>query len=287
MWTESSARPRQAWLILLVVIGVSTSACSTLQPPDANGPRANIHQYPVVLLLDPTRQAENLLAWRHLTQSNEGAIQPEVRLSPSTATVLSLPSGLTSPIFLPAVGEAKQTEEQIRESLRRFIAQWRPLIGADPPELSLVERIDEAGGVRLARYEQRPFRYPLRGEFGSLIIRFTADRKVVDISSTCLPDAKRLENALAEITPKLTAEDAANNLTGRSIVVPTASGPSQTFTVATLDAINVRQLVVYVKKSTDQSGPLELRLAWEIDLKNAPVRTIYLDAVESQVLGAA
>src|SRR5262245_57013141 len=217
MGTESTARQRQVWLILLVAFVGLTNACSTLQPPDANGPRADVRRYPVALLGDPTRQAENLVAWRHLTQSTEGATQPEVKLSAATGTLLSLPSGLTSPILLPAVGDAKQTEAQIRESLRRFIAEWKPLIGADPTELSLVERVDEAGGVRLARYEQRPFRHPLRGGFGNLIIRFTADRKVVDISSTCLPDAKRLESALAEITPKLTAEDAANRSEERRV----------------------------------------------------------------------
>ncbi|HKE58356.1 MAG TPA: hypothetical protein VKB46_16710 [Pyrinomonadaceae bacterium] len=286
MGIEAAAKSRRVGLAPLVVFVALANACSTLQPPDANGPRADVRQYPVAVLGDSTRQAENLLAWRHLTQSNGAAAQAEVKLNPATATLQRLPS-LTSPIFLPAVGEANQTEGQIRESLRRFIAEWKPLIGADLTELSLVERTDEAAGVRLARYEQRPFRYPLRGAFGSLVIRFTTDRKVVDISSTCLPDAKRLESALAEITPKLTAEDAANNLTGRSITVPSASGPPQTFTVATLDAINVRQLVVYAKQASDQPDSLGLHLAWEIDLKNAPVTTIYLDAVESQVLGAA
>src|SRR5262245_16250604 len=174
MWTESSARSRQVWLIVFVVFVAAANACSTFQPPDANGPRADIRQYPVVLVGDPAREAENLIAWRHLTQTNGPAGQAEVKLSPATGTLQSLPRGLTSPILLPLVGEPSQTDEHIRESLRRFIGAWRPLIGADPPELSLVEIIDEPGGVKLARYVQRPFRHPLRGGFGNLIIRFTS-----------------------------------------------------------------------------------------------------------------
>jgi len=287
MGTGAAAKRRRVWLLLLVVFVAVGNACSTLQPPDANGPRADIQRYPVVLLGDPTKQAENLLAWRRLAQSNGLPEQADVKLSSATGTLQSLPPGLTSPILLPAVGETKQTEEQIRESLKRFITEWKPLIGADPAELSLIEIIDEPAGVKLARYEQHPFRFPLRGRFGNLIIRFTSDRRVVDLSSSCLPDAKRLEGTLAETTPKLTAEDAANNLTGRSISVPSPGGQPATFTVSSLDAINVRQLVVYVKQVADQPGSLELHLAWEIDLKNAPVKTIYLDAIESQVLGAS
>jgi hypothetical protein len=287
MWAGSIAHQRGVWLLLFVVFVVSGNACSTLQPPDANGPRADNQRYPVVLLADSTRQADTLLAWKRLAQSYGVSDQSDVKLNSATDTLQSLPNGLNSPILLPPVGDTLQTEEQIRESLKRFIAEWKPLIGADSTELSLVERIDEPSGVKLARYEQRPFRFPMRGGFGNLIIRFTNDRRVISLSSTCLPDAKRLEATLAEITPKLSAEDAANNLTGRSITVPTANGPAQTFTVSTADAINVRQLVVYVTQPTGQAGSLQLHLAWEIDLQNAPVKTIYLDAVESQVLGAS
>ena len=52
-------------------------------------------------------------------------------------------------------------------------------IGANPQELSLVERTDEAGGTKLARYQQKPFRYPLRGDYGKLMIRFRNDGKLV------------------------------------------------------------------------------------------------------------
>jgi hypothetical protein len=53
------------------------------------------------------------------------------------------------------------------------------------------------------------------------------------------------------------------------------------------DSASVRQLVFYVLPSKSQSDALELHLAWEIDLPNAPVRTIYLDAFDDQVIASS
>jgi hypothetical protein len=278
--------PKQLLISLLVLLSaLLAGACSAFQPPDANGPRSNRSPYPVVFPDETTRQEESLLAWRQLTQRYGLADKTAPDLQPITGTLRSLPATLNGSIFLPKVGAGPSfNEEEIREALRRFIDEWRVIIGADPAQLSLVERTDEPDGNKVARYEQRPFRYPLRGGYGNLVIRFASNLRVLELSSNCLPNTDRLQAALANITPKLTAEDALNHIKGHSITLTDASGKQQTFTLGATDPVTVRQLVVYVLPPGNQSTSLEFHLAWEIETPNSPFKTVYLDAVDDRVI---
>jgi hypothetical protein len=272
---------------LVVAIALMTNACSALQPTSASGPRASGPAYPLLVLDETARQQESSLAWRQLAQ-RYGFPNIEADLQPVTATLHSLPANMNVPIFLPRVGIGPNlTEEDTRESLRRFLTDWRVLIGADPAQLSLVERTDEATGNKIARYRQRPFRNPLRGPYGNLIIRFDGNHRLLDLSSTCLPNTERLQTALAAITPKITAEDVLTLVKGRPLTLPDATGRLQNFTILVSDPLNVRQMVVYGLPPKDQSTAVELRLAWEIELQNGPFKTIYLDAVDGEVIAGA
>jgi hypothetical protein len=212
------------------------------------------------------------------------AEKTQANLNPYTGTLESLPPN-AGPIVLPKVGtEPEQTEEQTRESLRRFIVEWKQLIGADPDELSLVERSDDASGVKTARYEQKPFRYPLRGGYGNFVIRFRPDRQVVSLSSNCIPNADRLQAALNGLTPKLTAEQAVDHVRKQSIAAPNVNGQPQTFTIPAGATVAANELVVYARPAPDQSTGLQLHLAWEIQVTNGPVKTVYLDAISDQVI---
>ena len=113
--------------------------------------------------------------------------------------------------------------------------------------LSLVERTDEAGGTKLARYEQRPFRYPLRGGYGKLTIRFRNDRRLVSLSSNCLPNADRLQTALNAVSTQVNGEEAVNKIKSQPITVSNASG--QTITLPDTAVLDPRQLVVYALPS--------------------------------------
>jgi len=169
--------------------------------------------------------------------------------------------------------------------LRRFIVEWQRLIGATPQELSLVERTDETSGTKIARYEQRPFRYPLRGGFGKLEIRFGNDRRLVSLSSNCLPDSERLQAALNQVSPAMTGEEAVARVKSQPITVSSGNG-QQTVTLPDNAVLDPRQLVVYALPSPGQNSGLELHLAWEINVTNGPIKTIYFDAVSSQVIAA-
>jgi hypothetical protein len=272
-----------ALLILLFVFG-----CSTLQPPDPNGPRSNAPPYPVVVLDETTKQEDALLAWRQLAQRYLVSSAAEIVLDPLTGTVKALPANLSGPVLLPKVGVGvTQTEEEIRESLRRFITEWRSLIGAEPNELSLVERIDESPNVKVARYEQRPFRYALRGGYGKLLIRFNSSRQVIELSSNCLRNTDRLQSAMANLTPKISAEDAVSHIRGKSFNLPIASGQQQIFSLGANEVAEATELVIYAIPSRSQPNVLELRLAWEIATPDAAVKKVYLDAVSDEVIAAS
>lgn len=273
-------------LIAVVIISsvLATGACAALQPIDANGPRANAPAYPVGLADPAARLEEASVAWYQVSQHYGVQGKTNANLNPYTGTLQALPPNSTA-IVLPDVGaEPEKTEEQIRESLRRFISDWRQLIGAEPGQLSLVERTDEASGVKLARYEQRPFRYPLRGEFGQLLIRFQPDRHVVSLSSSCIPNAERVQAALNALTPAITAEQAVEHVRTQSSVAFDPSGRQQTFTIPSNAALTARQLVVYARPSPDQSKGLQLHLAWEVEVTNGPIKMVYLDAISDQVI---
>lgn len=282
----AKSKARELFAVLLGSIALVMTACAALQPPDASGPRSNLPPYPIVAI-EPNRLEEASVAWKQLSQAYGLAQDNSPDFQPLTGTLRSIPTNLVGSISLPKVGSSPtQTEEETRESLRRFIVEWRSLIGADPNQLSLVERTDDPSGIKIARYEQRPFRYPLRGGFGNLVIRFRSDRRIVDISSNCLSNTERLQTALTQLTPKVSAEAAATSVKGKSITAPDSTGQQRTFLLSANDFVNAKQLVAYVLPSKDQQT-LELHLVWEIDVTNGPIKAIYLDAVTEQVIAVA
>jgi hypothetical protein len=273
---------------LAVVAVVSAGACAAFQPTDANGPAANRPQYPIALSDVGPRLEEASVAWYQLSQRYGLPGKTEANLHPYTATLESLPANLPAPMYLPKVGSiTKPTEEDFRESLRRFIVEWQTLIGADPNQLSLVERTDEPSGVKVARYEQRPFRYPLRGNFGSLTIRFRSDWQLVGFSSNCIPNADRLQGTLNSLTPKVTAEQAVNHVKTQGITFLNATGQKQSVSLPANATAEARQLVVYAQPSQDPSGGLTIRLAWEIEVTNGPITKIYLDAISDEIIATS
>jgi len=274
---------------VIIAFALLGGACAALRPPDTGGPRADVRLYPIGLADPAARLEEASLAWYQISQHYGLQQRTEANLDPFTATLQSLPTDLAATIQLPKVGDAQPTEEQVRESLRRFIAEWQRLIGAAPQELSLVERTDEAGGTKLARYEQRPFRYPLRGGYGNLMIRFRNDGKLIALSSNCLPNAERIQSALNQISPGVTREEAVARVKAQPITVSNTTG-QQTITLPDNAVLDPGQLVVYAlphpNQSPGQSRGLELHLAWEISVTNGPIKKIYFDAVTSQVIAA-
>jgi hypothetical protein len=273
---------------LALALALTTSGCSAFQPVDANGPRSNVPLYPISLPDLGNRLEATSLAWYQLSQHYGLPGRTEANLNPYTATLESLPANMTAPIYLPKVGSpTNPTEEDTRESLRRFIVEWQQVIGAEPDQLSLVERTDEATGVKVARYEQRPFRYPLRGGFGTLVIRFRADGQLVGFSSNCIPNADRLQATLSGLTAKVTAEQAVNHIKTQTVTVASANGQQQTLSLPANTVAEARELVIYAQPSKNPPNGLEIRLAWEIDVTNGPINKVYLDAISDEIIATS
>lgn len=254
-----------------------------MQPVETTGPKVNQPVYPVIIAEDPQRRDSTLLAARQLLAQN-GTASNSVVLQPVTATIQSIPSN-QSPTFLPKLGtKPVMSEEEARESVRRFIESWRGLIGADPSELSLTSWVAQPDQTIVANYEQRPFRYELRGNYGKLQIRFGPDRRVLGLTSTCIPDADHLQTSLYAITPTVKREDAVKYVQQNDITYSDESGRTQSFRVGATANVNPRELVFYVLPATPDT--LAFHLAWAVDVTDAPVKTIYLDAVDQKVIAA-
>ena len=282
-----SYKSRIRYLVFIsAMTGVLISAaCGAMQPPNAGPPESGGQPYPVVLGEQPQRRDAAMLALNRLVLADVRADQAQPYLQPVTATIKSLPANISTPLYLPKVGaKPEMNEDETREALRRFIDDWRNLIGADPSQLSLTERIDQPNGIKIARYEQRPFRYPLRGDYGKLEIQFTGDRRLLNVSSTCIPDAERLQSPLAAITPRLKPEEVVQSVMKGGLTYTDSAGNRQTYALSANNKIDVGELVTYVRTSKDRPNTLELLIAWEISSTNAPFKNAYIDAVTNEII---
>ncbi|HYX41010.1 MAG TPA: hypothetical protein VE821_04900 [Pyrinomonadaceae bacterium] len=273
---------------MLMLCALALGACAAARGPEATRPRANEPTYPVILSASAERREAAVATWQALMQQQNANAQPTPELQPATATISALPQGVT--LALPKVelasSAASTKDEATRESLRRFLATAAPLLGVAEKDLSLIEIRDE-GTTKLARYEQNPFSHPLRGNYGVLEIRITADGRASALSSTALPDTERLARALAAQPTKLTAQDAETRLAGRTFTYGSA-GNAVSYTVGPSDQVKARELVVYPLPRANDPNTLELHLAWELVVARAGTTLlVYVDAVTGDVIAAA
>jgi hypothetical protein len=276
-------RSRGAACALLVLL---LNACATTPAPDAAGPRPNEPPYPVLMVETQNRRAGAFQAWAKFTAEQGITDAPAPELQPVTATLRSLPAFSGTGLHLPKVGDTlPMSEENTREALRRFITSVSPLLGAQPIHLSLIQRVDAADGTQKAIYEQRPFRYPLRGGYGIVEITFAPDRRVLQITSTAIPEIEQLQRAGAGTRPRWTSEELPAQLAGKTFTYRDAAGVGQTLTINQAEDVVVRELVVYPRPRATDATVLEFHLAWEITLKSDPAQAVvYLDAVSNELL---
>ncbi|HEV2859575.1 MAG TPA: hypothetical protein VGX48_01055 [Pyrinomonadaceae bacterium] len=279
---------------LVPLLALVLSACgAATKPPETGRPRAGGVPYPVTLAASEERRQGAIAAWATIV-SAQATPQPTPELRPVTATLVSLPANLAAPVRMPKVviqDENELSEEEIRESLRRFISTAAPLLGVSTGELSLVGVTEVAGSpnVRRALYRQNPFLHPLRNGYGDVEVVFTTpDLVVTGLSSTAVPDAERLRRALSAVTQQVNAQAASSSLANRAVVFRDRAGVEQTRTIAAAEQVSARELVVFPVRAASDPATLELRLAWELaaGTPTAPL-LVYVDAVTGEQLGAA
>ena len=280
--------------VVLTTLAFMLGACaSAARPAGAEQPRGNEPPRFAVLAASDERQTAALANWKAVVGEQAAGASPAPELRPVTATLAALPTGLRDFPRLPLVvagDEKNRTEEETRESLRRFLSTAAPLLGIDLKHVSLVEVSDAATGAgsRRALYQQNPFACPLRNGYGSGEVTFTPDLRVVGLSSTAVPDAERLGRTLAAVPKPITAAQAAAALANRAVTYSDRAGTQQTRTLSQPDPTAARQLVVFpVRRDTADPAALELHVAWEVaaDNTNAPL-LVYVDAATGEVLGA-
>lgn len=274
---------------VLTLCALSLGACAGARGPEATQPHANEPPYPITLTADAQRREQSLATWQALMQTENLTAAPTPELEPVTATIGALPAGVT--LMLPKVeiasNAATTRDEATREALRRFMTNAAPLLGVTTKYLSLIETRDAPNGGKLARYQQNPFAYPLRGGYGVVQIGISADGRVNSLSSTAITDTERLARALAAQSQKLTAEDAEKRLSGRAFNY-TRAGATNTYTVNPGDQIKARELVVYPLRRASDPAVLELHLAWEVAVTRGvgPPLLAYVDAVTGDTIAA-
>jgi len=276
---------RRLRFVMTVFVAALFSSCAALQPPNVTGPPGKNSIYPILLIEDAHRKEATLAALNRLGQLSGKSNGARPQLQPVTGTILGLPAQASGSLFLPKVGAAAtMNEEETRESLRRFIRDWQELIGSDPARLSLIERTDQPDGSKLASYQQRPFRYPIRGNYGKLQIHFTSDRRVINLTSSCIPDADRIQSALSALNVRPRSEETLQKLRAKGLTYLDAQGIERTFAIAPSSEMTARQMTIYIVPAKDQPDALEFHLAWEIEFTNAPIKLAYVDALNGEVV---
>ena len=267
----------------LPLAALLVSSCAPMQPVNPGGPRGTEATYPIRISANNQRREIANAALGRLNQPANSSNAS--RLNPATSTIETLALDPSRPLYLPKLGiEPVMSEEETRESLRRFIREWQDLIGSDPQKLSLVERVDQPDGTKTATYDQRPFRYPIRGQFGKLEIHFTNDRRVLSLSSTCIPDAERVQSALTAVSTLVHAPDVVTRLRNAPVTYKNQTGTDVTFSVPASSAVNVKELVTYILPSIENIDALDFHVVWEVELTGAPVKRVYIDAVNGDVI---
>jgi hypothetical protein len=276
---------RLGFVIIVFSSALVVSSCAALQPPNVTGPRGNSSLYPILLIEDAHRKEATVAALNRLGQQSGKPNGTLPQLQPVTGTIIGLPPQVSGSFFLPKVGAgASMNEEETRESLRRFIREWQELIGSDPAKLSLIERTDQPDGSKLAIYQQRPFRYPIRGNYGKLEIHFSGDRRVLNLTSSCIPDADRIQSALSALNVRPRAEETLQKLRANGLTYVDSQGIQRNFAIAASSEMTARQMTIYILPAKDQPETLEFHLAWEIEFTNAPIKLAYVDSLNGDVL---
>jgi hypothetical protein len=298
MSVRATSRAEALHLLCALALACVCGACAAAsRNPETGRPRAEELPY-VTLALDKDRRERALGAWATLAHEAGLAVPPPApELQPITSTVRAIPPEAVSRLRLPLVEikdagkkDAQPTKENrdeaTRESLRRFITTARDLLGVSLDELSLVEIRDEAT-ARVAVYQQRPFRRPLRNGYGRVEIRFAPDRSVLAISSTAIPSSDALRRAFGQLLPRVQTEDKVSaQIKGRTFTYTNGAGAPQTYTVAANDTVNVLDRVIYPVAHAGDSDALDLHVAWESSISGLSDVLVYVDAVTGEIIAA-
>lgn len=296
--------PAHTRLLIIAAVALLIASCGARdRASDAGAPSANTATIapPVVLSISADRAAAVNVAWGTLLRAQgintSAPLASAPMLHPLTRTITSLPA-LPASLRLPKVGAnatgdaARQANE--RESLRRFVNDNATLFGATSETTTLLEISQLDSNRRRATYEQRPFIYPLRAGYGRITIDFTPDGRVLNMTSTAIPDAASADLAVRNMRAALTADEARLRLRGATVDAKNASTGAGAPLALPSDeeslrrVVNPTELVIYPQPLTGANAAtsLAMRLAWEFKVEDAAGDdVIFVDAMSGEILG--
>lgn len=292
-------------LLLLAATSLLITACGARDgAPTASVPRAGgaaTIPPPVVLTIPSDRAAAVNVAWGALLRgqgiNNANSVAPTPMLHPVTLTITSLPA-IPAGLQLPRVGVGATGEEERRanerESLRRFVNDNATLFGATSETTTLLEITQLDPSRRRAIYEQRPFIYPLRAGYGRITIDFAPDGRVLNMTSTALPDTTAADLAVRNLRAVLAVDEARLRLLGATVDIRNAGDAENARRTLPTDEASLRQsvnpteLIIYPQPlpPTNDAASLALRLAWEFKVAAAEDYFVFVDALSGEILGA-
>lgn len=277
-----------AFLIGLFVCG----GCGATRPVDSGAPtNRGSADYPVRFLRADEGRDRAIAAWRRIAQIQNGDETSDPSLHPVTSTIVSLPAAAPPLLKLPRVGDPNNlsmNDNETREALRRFLANSSDLLGAEIIQLSLREVAGGEEGLKVARYQQRPFLYPLRNNYGVVEIGFAPNGQITRLSSSCIPAEEQLRRAVDRLTPRLGASEIAVKLANRTVTLTDETTRAErAVTITAAEEIRARELVIYPLMRPGELDALELHLAWDVSIKvEGREHILYVDALTGEILNS-
>ncbi len=272
---------------ILFAVSISLGGCRP-RTVETGQPRTDTNEpaYPVTVRQTENRRERALTAWNEIINAQGIVNAPEPVLHPITARINALPQFQNQSLSLPKVGEGvPMSEDETRESLRRFLRDGGALICGTSPQLSLIERIDQEDGTKLAVYRQNLFRYPLRGDFGQIEVVFNSARQILKLKSMCLPTSEQLQRSVLELKPdaNLNTESLSEKIkTALPIEVKDSIGNKKSV-ITEPQKLELKELVIFTISETTSSDKISLHLTWEAKYGKA---LVYMDATTGKVLSA-
>jgi hypothetical protein len=243
-----------------------------LSPKVPNSAKQN---YPVIIEDSPTRREKAEREWRRMLDFYKVAETPP-DLYPVTYTPRSL-QGVTGGIKILAAPPEPATQDMaLREAVKRFIDQWRDLIGADPLTVSLVAATDAADAQRLT-YRQASYAYPIAGNFGEMTVVISRDGRLLQLDDRFIPIVEVPQR------PIIDREEAGRRVVGRTFTYSDIAGRPQQVRINNPAEIKVKRVVV---APVEKSDTVEVHLAWEIVAGSSLSWTVYIDAMTGEELKA-
>jgi hypothetical protein len=234
-------------------------------------PNTANQNYPVVIMDSPERREKAEREWRRMLDFYKAAQTPP-DLYPISYTPRSL-LGVKDGIKIMAAAPEPGTEALAqREAVKRFIDQWRELVGADPLTVSLIAGTD-AGDAHRLTYRQANYAFPITGNFGEMTAIISRDGRLLQLDDRFIPIVEMPQK------PAIDREEAARRVVGRTFTYSDIAGRPQQVRVDNPQEIKVKRVVVAPIEKPDR---IEVRLAWEIVAGSSMTWTVYIDAMTGE-----